>query len=174
MKTIIYRLIAICSFLMLCFVNADSSIYAATDQTPPHVSSVNIHHILSDNNDCFNVEMDVVETETGIEKAQLLLYTYSSSGKPIHLWVEKEFSKDPQFSGVLSFEWKGDSTTIEEGRYYITSIFVYDVAGNKAVYSAPYSFAENEDHMSVDYYTSGSDRYLLNETDETDMCLISL
>lgn len=167
LKTILFLL----GLMAICMVTKEN-VFATSgaDTTAPAVTSATIKNTSVNKGKNIQLDLAVVENDTGIAKVQVGLYCYKgTNASPLLIFGDLDYTGEntvSQYTGTISMDIPVASSDAA-GNYYVGYIEIIDNAGNKNVYF---------DHYNKEgYYVSGGNAYLqcYGQKDATNACLIT-
>ncbi len=167
LRALVIMLVCVCSCVatkgMVCAASG-------ADTTAPAVTSATIRTASVNKGKNIQLDLAVVENDTGIAKIQVGMYCYKGTNtSPLLIFADLDYTGEnavSQYTGTITMDVPVASSDAA-GSYYIGYIEIVDNAGNKNVYF---------DHYNKDgYYVSGDKYYLqcYGQKDATNACLIT-
>lgn len=167
LRALLIMLVCVCS----CVATKGMVLAASgADTTAPAVTSATIRTASVNKGKNIQLDLAVVENDTGIAKIQVGMYCYKGTNtSPLLIFADLDYTGEnavSQYTGTITMDVPVASSDAA-GSYYIGYIEIVDNAGNKNVYF---------DHYNKDgYYVSGDKYYLqcYGQKDATNACLIT-
>jgi len=171
MKRYLRTLLLILVCVAICVV-PENNVFATSgaDTTAPTVTSATFKNTSVNKGANVQLDLAVVEKDTGIAKIQVGLYCYKGSNtSPLLLFGDLDYTGEDavsQYTGTITMDIPVTSSDAA-GNYYVGYIEIIDNAGNKNIYFDHYNTAG--------YYVSDGKYYLqcYGQTDATNACLIT-
>lgn len=173
MKRYLRVLVLMIVCVVSCIVTKDyvfATQASGADTTAPVVKGATIKTTSVNKGENIQLDLEVVEADTGIATIQVGLYCYKGTNtSPLLIFGDMDYTGEDaitQYTGTITMNIPV-ATSDASGDYYIGNIVITDNAGNKSIYF---------DHYDKEgYYVEGGKSYLQNygQTDATNACLIT-